>query len=118
MVPLVILYQRGLRRDGANPVLLDGYGAYGINNTEPFFASTYLPWLERGGVLAFAGVRGGGEYGEEWHLAGKQGTKPNSWKGFNACAEDRVSEKDPSPAPRSGLRCNARGILSWYCNVG
>ena len=87
MVPLVILYQRGLKRDGTNPTLLDGYGAYGITNTEPFFATGFLPWLERGGVIAMAGVRGGGEYGEEWHLAGKEKTKPNTWKDFIACAE-------------------------------
>ncbi len=111
MVPLVILYQRGLRRDGANPVLLDGYGAYGINNTEPFFASTYLPWLERGGVLAFAGVRGGGEYGEEWHLAGKEKTKPNTWKDFIACAEYLINEKYTSSAHLSGLGGSAGGIL-------
>ena len=85
MIPLVILYKRGLKKDGTNPTLLNGYGAYGIVNTEPFFASTYLPWLERGGVLAFAGVRGGGEYGEDWHLAGKEKTKPNTWKDFIAC---------------------------------
>ena len=85
MVPLVILYQRGLKRDGTNPTLLDGYGAYGITNTEPFFATGFLPWLERGGVIAMAGVRGGGEYGEEWHLAGKK--KPS-----------RIPGKTSSPA--------------------
>ena len=111
MVPLVILYKRGLKRDGANPTLLDGYGAYGIVNTEPFFASNFLPWLERGGVLAFAGVRGGGEYGEEWHLAGKQTTKPNTWKDFIACAEYLVAEKYTSPAHLSGLGGSAGGIL-------
>jgi prolyl oligopeptidase len=111
MIPLVILYKRGLKRDGANPTLLDGYGAYGIVNTEPFFASNYLPWLERGGVLAFAGVRGGGEYGEEWHLAGKQATKSNTWKDFIACAEYLVNEKYTSPAHLSGLGGSAGGIL-------
>ena len=111
MVPLVILYKRRLKRDGTNPTLLDGYGAYGIVNTEPFFASNYLPWLERGGVLALAGVRGGGEYGEEWHLAGKEKTKPNTWKDFIACAEYLISEKYTSPAHLSGLGGSAGGIL-------
>ena len=111
MVPLVILYQRGLKRDGTNPTLLDGYGAYGITNTEPFFATGFLPWLERGGVIAMAGVRGGGEYGEEWHLAGKEKTKPNTWKDFIACAEYLVSEKYTSPAHLSGLGGSAGGIL-------
>jgi prolyl oligopeptidase len=91
MVPLVILYKRGFKRDGTNPTLLNGYGAYGIVNTEPFFGSNFLPWLERGGVIALAGVRGGGEYGEDWHLAGKEKTKPNTWKDFIACAEYLVA---------------------------
>jgi prolyl oligopeptidase len=111
MVPLVILYRRGLKRDGTNPILLDGYGAYGITITEPFFATGYLPWLERGGVIALAGVRGGGEYGEEWHLAGKEKTKPNTWKDFIACAEYLVGEKYTSPAHLSGIGGSAGGIL-------
>jgi prolyl oligopeptidase len=111
MVPLVILYQRGLKRDGTNPTLLNGYGAYGIVNTEPFFASNFLPWLERGGVVALAGVRGGGEYGEDWHLAGKEKTKPNTWKDFIACAEYLISEKYTSPAHLAGEGGSAGGIL-------
>ena len=111
MVPLVILYKRGLKRDGTNPTLLEGYGAYGIVNTEPFFASNFLPWLERGGVIALAGVRGGGEYGEDWHLAGKEKTKPNTWKDFIACAEYLVSEKYTSPAHLAGQGGSAGGIL-------
>jgi len=111
MVPLVILYRRGLKRDGTNPTLLEGYGAYGINNTEPFFASNFLPWLERGGVIALAGVRGGGEYGEEWHLAGKEKTKPNTWKDFIACAEYLSKEKYTSPEHLAGQGGSAGGIL-------
>jgi prolyl oligopeptidase len=111
MVPLVILYKRGLKRNGTNPTLLEGYGAYGIVNTEPFFASNFLPWLERGGVIALAGVRGGGEYGEDWHLAGKEKTKPNTWKDFIACAEYLVSEKYTSPAHLAGQGGSAGGIL-------
>jgi len=111
MVPLVILYQRGLKRDGTNPTLLDGYGAYGITNTEPFFATGFLPWLERGGVIAMAGVRGGGEYGEDWHLAGKEKTKPNTWKDFIACAEYLINEKYTSAAHLSGMGGSAGGIL-------
>ncbi|HYR77525.1 MAG TPA: prolyl oligopeptidase family serine peptidase [Pyrinomonadaceae bacterium] len=111
MVPLVILYKRGLKRDGTNPTLLNGYGAYGIVNTEPFFASNFLPWLERGGVIALAGVRGGGEYGEDWHLAGKQKTKPNTWKDFIACAEYLINEKYTSAGHLAGQGGSAGGIL-------
>ena len=111
MVPLVILSKKSLKRDGTNPTLMIGYGSYGIVNTEPFFASGYLPWLERGGILAFAGVRGGGEYGEEWHLAGKQKTKPNTWKDFIACAEYLINEKYTSAAHLAGEGGSAGGIL-------
>ena len=111
LVPLVILSKKGLKWDGTNPTLMIGYGAYGIVNTEPFFASGYLPWLERGGILAFAGVRGGGEYGEEWHLAGKEKTKPNTWKDFIACAEYLIKEKYTSAAHLAGEGGSAGGIL-------
>jgi prolyl oligopeptidase len=111
LVPMVILHKRGLKRDGKNPTLLDGYGAYGAEWTSPVFAANLLPWLERGGVMAFAGVRGGGEYGEEWHLAGFQKTKPNTWKDFIACAEYLVAEKYTSPAHLAGQSVSAGGIL-------
>jgi prolyl oligopeptidase len=111
MIPMAILYKRGLKRDGTNPTLLNGYGAYGIENTSPYFYPPYLAWLERGGVLAFAGVRGGGEYGEEWHLAGKGKTKPNTWKDFMACAEYLVKEKYTSPEHLAGQGGSAGGIL-------
>jgi prolyl oligopeptidase len=111
LVPLVILYKQGIPRDGTSPTLLDGYGAYGSENTSPYFAAIFLPWLERGGVLALAGVRGGGEYGEDWHLAGKQKTKPNTWKDFIATAEYLVQEKYTSPAYLAGEGASAGGIL-------
>jgi prolyl oligopeptidase len=111
LIPLVILHKRGLRRDGTNPTLLNGYGAYGIENTSPGFSPQRLAWLERGGVLALAGVRGGGEYGEEWHLAGKGKTKPNTWKDFIACAEYLVAQKYTSPEHLAGQGGSAGGIL-------
>ncbi|MGB8030935.1 MAG: hypothetical protein WCF30_14885 [Terracidiphilus sp.] len=69
MVPLSILYKKGMPLDGSHPALLEAYGAYGYS-INPFYASSLLPWLNRGGVFAFAHVRGGGERGEAWHLAG------------------------------------------------
>jgi prolyl oligopeptidase len=82
-----------------------------MSNTEPFFASRFLPWLERGGVIALAGVRGGGEYGEEWHLGGKEQTKPNTWKDFIACAEYLIAEKYSSAEHLAGQGGSAGGIL-------
>jgi prolyl oligopeptidase len=111
MVPLVIIYKKGLKRDGANPVLMIGYGAYGVEYISPFFNTYVVPWIERGGVLVWAGVRGGGEFGMEWHKAGFQKTKPNTWKDFIACAEFLIAEKYTAPA-HLGIRSeSAGGIL-------
>ncbi len=111
MIPLVIIYKKGLKRDGTSPVLMRGYGAYGIENTSPFFYSGALPWLNRGGVVAITGIRGGGEYGEEWHLAGKGATKPNTWKDFIASGEYLVAEKYTSPEHLGIIGGSAGGIL-------
>ncbi|MGI9064812.1 MAG: prolyl oligopeptidase family serine peptidase [Pyrinomonadaceae bacterium] len=111
MIPLVIIYKKGMKRDGTNPLLMRGYGAYGIENTSPFFASGSLPWLERGGIIAITGVRGGGEYGEEWHLAGKGATKANTWKDFIASAEYLIAEKYTSPEHLGIAGGSAGGIL-------
>ena len=91
MVPLSILYARNLKRDGTAPLLLDAYGAYGIDQDAGFFTRA-LPWLDLGGVFAIAHVRGGGELGEAWHLAGKGLTKPNTWRDAIDCAEYLVAE--------------------------
>ncbi len=91
-VPLSIVYKRGLARDGSHPTLLTGYGAYGFSY-DPHYDPTLLPWLERGGIYAIAHVRGGGEYGEEWHQAGMKLTKQNTISDFIACAEYLIREK-------------------------
>ena len=110
MVPLSIIYQRGLRLDGSNPTLLYGYGAYGIS-IDPYFDPQSLVWLERGGVYAVAHVRGGGEYGEDWHKAGQKLTKPNSWRDFIACAEYLIEKKYTSPSHLAGEGRSAGGAL-------
>src|SRR5205807_8210105 len=70
LVPLSIIHKKGLKLDGNNPTLLTGYGSYGISIT-PSFRPTMFAWYERGGVYAVAHIRGGGEYGKEWHQAGQ-----------------------------------------------
>ncbi len=75
LIPLSVVYRKGTKLDGSNPTLLEGYGAYGIT-LDPFFDPKYIAWFEKGGIFAVAHVRGGGEYGEDWHLAGKLLTKP------------------------------------------
>jgi prolyl oligopeptidase len=109
MVPLSIVHRRDLARDGTNPTLLDGYGAYGISY-DPGFNPTLLAWLERGGVFAVCHVRGGGEFGEAWHQAGRGPAKANTWRDFIACGEYLVKEKWTSPARLAGTGTSAGGI--------
>jgi prolyl oligopeptidase len=76
-VPLTIVAPRALARDGRAPILIDVYGAYGYPY-EPRFRPWLKAWLERGGVFAVAHVRGGGEHGREWHLAGRRSARPTA----------------------------------------
>ena len=109
MVPLSIVYPKGIKMDGSNPTWMRGYGAYGITIT-PDFTPMFLAWFDEGGVYAVCHARGGGAYGEEWHLAGKEATKPNTWKDFIACAEYLVENKYTSPAHLAGEGESAGGI--------
>jgi prolyl oligopeptidase len=110
MIPLSMVYRRGLKLDGTNPTLLSGYGAYGFAQ-EPWFDPRRLAWFEQGGVYAVAHVRGGGEYGQDWYKAGFQQTKPNTWKDFIACAEYLIEHKYTSPQWLGGIGGSAGGIL-------
>ena len=85
-VPVNILHKKGLKLDGKNPALLYGYGGYGINLT-PNFDPTRRVWFDAGGVYAIANLRGGGEYGEEWHKAGNLTRKQHVFDDFIASAE-------------------------------
>ncbi len=109
LVPLSILYKVGTKLDGSNPTLLTGYGSYGISR-DVSFDPARLAWLERGGVIAVAHVRGGGELGQEWHEAGRKATKPNTWKDFIACGEWLVREGWTRPAKLAGQGGSAGGI--------
>jgi prolyl oligopeptidase len=109
MVPLSIVHRRDIKLDGSNPTLLDGYGAYGIT-LDPYFDPKLLAWTEKGGVYAVAHVRGGGEYGEGWHLAGKLLTKHNTWRDFIAAAQYLVDHKYTTPAHLAGEGGSAGGI--------
>lgn len=110
MIPLSIVYKKGVALSGNNPTLLIGYGAYG-DALMPNYSRRFMAWLERGGVLAIAHVRGGGELGEAWHLAGKGPTKPNTWNDFIATAEYLVANKYTSPAQFGIWSQSAGGIL-------
>jgi prolyl oligopeptidase len=109
-VPLTIVHKKGLQRSGDNMFELVGYGSYGTA-VEPFFDASTLLWYERGGALAVAHVRGGGELGEEWHRAGMKATKPNTWRDFIACAEYLIHENYTRPSRLVGRGVSAGGIL-------
>ncbi len=111
LVPLSITYRKGIKLDGSNPTWMTGYGAFGTSY-QPYFDPTNLAWFENGaGVYAVCHVRGGGEYGEQWHFAGKMGTKPNTWKDFIACAQYLIDNKYTSPAHLAGEGTSGGGIL-------
>jgi prolyl oligopeptidase len=109
-VPLTIVYPKGMKMDGSHPTMLMGYGAYG-DAIELDYDPTEIAEFERGAVLAGCHVRGGGEHGEEWHLAGQKLTKPNTWKDFIACAEYLIAKGYTSPAHLAGQGGSAGGIL-------
>lgn len=109
-VPLSIIHREDLRRDGCNPTILSGYGAYG-HSMPMQFTTTNLAWLKRGGIMAVAHVRGGGTFGKAWHHAGRKATKPNTWKDFLACAEYLVREGYTSKSHLAARGGSAGGIL-------
>ena len=108
-VPLTLVYRKGLALDGTHPTILSGYGAYGIV-IESGFRTRALAWTERGGVLATAHVRGGGEYGEDWHLDGMKKTKLNTVFDFIACAEYLIDQRYTSSQRLAGEGGSAGGI--------
>lgn len=109
LVPLSIVHKRGLKLDGSHPTLLHGYGSYGITY-DPNFDPASLAWLERGGVVAVAHIRGGGEYGEDWHNGGRKATKLNTITDFIACAQYLIEHKYTSPQHLAGEGTSAGGI--------
>ncbi|MFL5339630.1 MAG: prolyl oligopeptidase family serine peptidase [Gemmataceae bacterium] len=96
-VPLSILYRKGTQRNGTNPTLLTGYGGFGLSQT-PRFALGRRVWLEQGGVIAVANLRGGGEYGEEWRAQGNKTHKQNVFDDFAACAQLLIDHQYTCPA--------------------
>jgi prolyl oligopeptidase len=91
-VPMFVVAKRGLILNGQNPTLLTGYGGFNISSTPAFRRDVYL-WLEHGGVFAEANMRGGSEFGEDWHRAGMLGNKQNVFDDFIAAAEFLISQK-------------------------
>lgn len=95
-VPMFLLYRNGLPRNGTNPVFLTGYGGF-TSSQLPYFSPKAIAWVEQGGIWAVANLRGGGEFGEEWHRAGMLERKQNTFDDFISAAEFLVRERYSSP---------------------
>ena len=108
-VPMFITSKKGLKLDGNNPTLLYAYGGFNISET-PSFSSANAAWLEMGGIYALANLRGGGEYGKEWHEAGTLAKKQNVFDDFIAAAEYLIREKYTS-TPKLAIRGGSNGGL-------
>jgi prolyl oligopeptidase len=108
-IPMFLTYKKGLKLDGQNPTLLYAYGGFDISLTPGFTIPTVV-WLEMGGIYAQPNLRGGGEYGEEWHLAGTKAKKQNVFDDFIAAADWLIANKYTS-TPKLAIRGGSNGGL-------
>jgi prolyl oligopeptidase len=113
-VPMFLTHKKGLKRDGQNPVLLYAYGGFNISLT-PAFSVSNVVWLEMGGVYAQPNLRGGGEYGEEWHQAGTKLKKQNVFDDFIGAAEWLIANHYTTPAKLAIRGGSNGGLLVGAC---
>jgi len=113
-VPMFITHKKGLKLDGKNPTYLYGYGGFNISLT-PSFALTMIAWMEQGGVYAVPNLRGGGEYGEEWHQGGTKLNKQNVFNDFIAAAEWLIANKYTRPDKLAIAGGSNGGLLVGAC---
>jgi len=108
-VPMIITHKKGIELDGSNPTILYAYGGFNVSLT-PRFSPTRAAWLEHGGIYAVANLRGGGEYGKEWHKAGTQLKKQNVFDDFISAAEFLIDKKYTS-SPKLAVNGGSNGGL-------
>lgn len=108
-IRMFLVHRKGIKRDGKNPVLVYGYGGFNVS-VNPSFTTSVLPFLENGGIYAVVNLRGGSEYGEEWHQAGTKMNKQNVFDDFIAAAEYLIREKYTT-AKRMACRGGSNGGL-------
>ncbi|MCD7900319.1 MAG: prolyl oligopeptidase family serine peptidase [Bacteroides sp.] len=113
-VPMFLTYKKGLKKDGNNPVFLYGYGGFNIS-LYPGFRTFRLPFLENGGIYVQVNLRGGGEYGEEWHIAGTKMNKQNVFDDFIAAAEYLIDNQYTSPKKIAIVGGSNGGLLVGAC---
>ncbi len=113
-VPLFVVHRKGVKLDGSNPTLLYGYGGFTITVT-PASSARYTAWMEMGGVVAVAGLRGGSEYGEAWHAAGMKDKKQNVFDDFIHAAEYLIARKYTNPSKLAILGGSNGGLLVGAC---
>ncbi len=97
-IPYTLIYRKDLKQNGSAPAWISAYGSYGLTAYSPTFAGRSLALVDAGAIVGYANVRGGGEYGREWHKAGQLANKPNTWRDLIAVCEDLVAKKYTSPA--------------------
>jgi prolyl oligopeptidase len=96
-IPYTLIYRKGLKLDGRAPTWISAYGSYGLAAYTPAFAGRTLALADAGAIVGYANVRGGGEYGREWHKAGQLANKPNTWRDLIAVCQDVIAKKYTSP---------------------
>lgn len=113
-IPMFLTYRKGIKKDGNNPVYLYGYGGFDIS-LPPSFSSNRIPFLEAGGIYAQVNLRGGGEYGESWHLAGIKMNKQNVFDDFIAAAEWLIAQGYTSSSKLAIVGGSNGGLLVGAC---
>jgi prolyl oligopeptidase len=112
-IPYSLIFRKNLKKDGNNPVYISAYGSYGTTAYPPEFVGRLLALVDQGAIAGFANVRGGGEYGRDWHRAGRMENKPNTWRDLIAVCEDLHANGYSKP-----MRTAIGGVSAGGVTVG